>query len=224
MRHIIAQHKYTFLSLVLICMMYLIYGQYYTPESIAQKAGTIIAGDEQGAITGHMGQGSPIIGGAFELVDNHGNVFTEENLKGKHSLVYFGFTYCPDVCPIGLQAMADAHDQLPKEVQDKVNLVFVTVDPERDDPELLSHYLPNFSENMIGLTGTQKQVKDAAKAYKVYYAKDEREDLDALGNYLLNHSSYIYLMDTDGVTNIGFFKHEASPEVIRDGVLQYAYK
>lgn len=220
MRQIIAKNKYTFLSLVLICMMYLIYSQYYTPESLSQK----INATADGAVSGHMGQGSPIIGGAFTLTDHKGKPFTEADLKGKYSLVYFGFTYCPDVCPTGLQAMADAYGQLPEEVRANVNLVFVTVDPERDDSELLAHYLPNFEESFIGLTGTQDEVKEIARAYRVYYAIDERDDLDALGNYLLNHSSYIYLMDMDGVTNLGFFKHEAAPEVIRDGVLQFAYK
>ena len=224
MRKIIGQHKYTFLSLVLICMMYLIYSQYYTPESLAQKAGTMIAGDEHSAAAGHMGQGSPIIGGEFSLYSHEAKPFTQADLKGKYSLIYFGFTYCPDICPTGLQAMSDAYADLPEEVQEKVNLVFVTVDPERDDQSLLAHSLPNFSEGFIGLTGSQESIKSMAKAYKVYYAKDERSDLDALGNYLLNHSSYIYLMDTDGVTNLGFFKHEAPSDVIRDGVLQFAYK
>lgn len=140
------------------------------------------------------GTGQPAIGGPFQLVDQDGRKVDESLLKGKWSAVFFGFTYCPDVCPTTMQALAAAEQRLgPK--ADKLQVVFVSVDPERDTPAQLKTYLSNegFPEQVVGLTGTPEQVAAAAKAYRVYFKKAGEGD-----DYLVDHSTPTYLMDPKG--------------------------
>lgn len=136
----------------------------------------------------------PAVGGPFHLVDQNGKAVDERLLKGRWSLVFFGYTFCPDVCPTTLTTLAAAQDRLGPKGK-KLQVVFITVDPARDTPAQLKTYLasPAFPKGTIGLTGTPAQVDAAAKAYKVYYAK-EGEGQD----YSMNHSSAIYLMDPKG--------------------------
>jgi len=139
-------------------------------------------------------QGQPSVGGPFELVDQDGRPVDEAVLKGKWSAVFFGFTYCPDVCPTTLQALAAAQDQLGPKARD-FQVVFVSVDPERDTPQQLKTYLSAgpFPKGTIGLTGTPAQVGAAAKAYHVFYQK-RGEGAD----YAVDHSTPTYLMDPKG--------------------------
>ncbi|HEX5377167.1 MAG TPA: SCO family protein [Phenylobacterium sp.] len=133
-------------------------------------------------------------GGPFQLVDQTGKPVTEAVLKGKWSAVFFGFTYCPDVCPTTLAAMAQAQERLgPK--ADKLQVVFVSLDPERDTPAQMAAYLANdaFPKGTVGLTGTPEQVAVAAKAYRVFYEKSGTGP-----DYLINHSTASYLMDPKG--------------------------
>lgn len=134
------------------------------------------------------------IGGPFTLEDPTGAAVTEKSWPGKYLLIYFGYTFCPDVCPTTLTTLAAAQDRLGPKGK-KLQVVFITVDPARDTPAQLKTYLasPAFPKGTIGLTGTPAQVDAAAKAYKVYYAK-EGEGQD----YSMNHSSAIYLMDPKG--------------------------
>ena len=135
-----------------------------------------------------------LVGGPFQLVDQNGKPTTEAVLKGQWNAVFFGFTYCPDVCPGTLQALAAASDQLGPKAKD-LKIVFVSVDPGRDNPEQLKSFLSgdNLPKNIVGLTGTPQQVAAAAKAYRVYYK--------AVGDgpgYSVDHSTAIYLMDPKG--------------------------
>jgi protein SCO1 len=134
------------------------------------------------------------VGGPFQLVNQNGVPTTEKALKGKWSAVFFGFTYCPDVCPGTLQGLAAATDQLGPKAKD-LQIVFISIDPARDTPEQMKTYLSAdyVPKTTIGLTGTQEQVQAAAKAYKVYYAKVG----DGPG-YTMDHSTAIYLMDPKG--------------------------
>jgi protein SCO1/2 len=134
------------------------------------------------------------VGGPFQLVDQNGAPTTEKALKGKWSAVFFGFTYCPDVCPGTLQGLAAATEQLGPKADD-FHIVFISIDPARDTPEQMKTYLsaPYVPKSTLGLTGTQEQVQAAAKAYKVYYAKVG----DGPG-YTMDHSTAIYLMDKKG--------------------------
>ena len=148
---------------------------------------------------GPQGSGTALVGGPFSLVNQDGRRVTEKDFLGKYMLVFFGYTYCPDVCPTELQVMTAALDQLGPEA-DRIQPVFVSVDPARDTPEVLKAYVGNFGPRLIGLTGTPEQVAAIAKAYRAYYAKAAGgSDTD----YLMDHSSIIYLMGPDG----RFVKH-----------------
>ncbi|MEN3975492.1 SCO family protein [Emcibacter sp. SYSU 3D8] len=135
------------------------------------------------------------IGGAFELADQTGRAVTDETLKGKYRVVYFGFTFCPDICPTELQAISGALDMLGEDA-DKFTPVFITIDPERDTQAVMGRYLKSFHLSFIGLTGTAEQIAKAAGAYRVFYSKDVPPD--APEAYMMNHSGYVYLMDCDG--------------------------
>ena len=121
---------------------------------------------------------------------------------GQYLLIYFGYTYCPDVCPTSLSVMADAIDLL-GDKGSKITPVFITVDPERDDPAALKMYIEHFHPRLVGLTGTPEQIKVASTAYKAYFAKvgDGYDD----GDYSMDHSSITYLMGPDGefITHFG---------------------
>lgn len=141
------------------------------------------------------GDASVPIGGAFELTDQTGKAVTDETLKGKYRIVYFGFTYCPDICPTELQNISGALDAMGPDAA-KFTPVFITIDPERDTPEVMGKYLTSFHPSFIGLTGTAEQVAKAAGAYRVFYSKEVPPD--APDAYTMNHSGYVYLMDCQG--------------------------
>jgi protein SCO1/2 len=159
--------------------------------------------------------GKALIGGPFSLTDHTGRPFTEKDLRGSYSLIYFGFTYCPDVCPTTLMLMSEALKRLPQTLSNQVQPIFFTVDPERDTVNALKDYVPNFHPRLIGLTGSPEAVQKAAKAYRVYYQinKESPDDED----YLVDHSSFIYLMGPDG-TYITHFADNESPEVIANQI------
>ena len=156
---------------------------------------------------------APAIGGHFDLIDQDGKPVTDAAYAGKYTLIYFGFTYCPDMCPTGLQSISRAMDLLgDKAVQ--VQPLFITVDPERDTPKVVKEYVGNFHPSIIGLTGTAAQVAAAAKAYKVYYKKAEQVD-DT--NYMMDHSTLIFLMGPDGKF-IDTFQEDVEPQLLVQGI------
>jgi protein SCO1/2 len=140
-----------------------------------------------------LASSSSAIGGAFTLVDQNGKPFTEKDLAGKPSLVFFGFTHCPDICPTKLFEITQMLDSLGADAG-KVNAIFITVDPERDTAELLSTYLGSFHASIRGLTGTEQQVTQAMRAYRAFARK---VPLDA-GGYTMDHTTFVYLMDRQG--------------------------
>ena len=158
--------------------------------------------------------GQTTIGGPFTLVDQDGRTVTEAAFKGKPTLIYFGYTYCPDVCPTSLLLMETAIEKLGPDAARKVNLVFITVDPARDTPELLKGYVTNFGPTFVGLTGTAEQVAAATRSYRVYYQKVPGKDG---APYLMDHSSIVYLLDRNG-RFVSHFTHEAKAEAIASGV------
>jgi len=150
------------------------------------------------------------IGGSFRLVDQNGKTVTDADLKGKWSLVYFGYTHCPDACPTALNDIAIALDQLgPK--REAVRSVFITVDPERDTPEVLKAYVTSFDAAILALSGSPEEIARAAKAYRVYYAKHPEPG----GDYSMDHSSVIYVMDPEGRFTASF-THQSTPEEIAE--------
>jgi protein SCO1/2 len=148
------------------------------------------------------------IGGPFALIDQTGARRTDADFHGKLLLVYFGFTYCPDVCPTDLQEIAAAIDRLGP-AGDAVQPVFITVDPARDTPEHLKDYVALFHPRLVGLTGSAADIQNAARAYRVYYATAPLET----GDYTVDHSAFIYLMGRDG-GYIGFFPPGTSAELM----------
>ena len=161
---------------------------------------------------------APTIGGPFTLVDHDGKTVTDQDYSGRFMLVYFGFTYCPDVCPTSLTAIAEALDMLGKDAE-KIAPLFVTVDPERDTPEQMKMYVEHFHPSMIGLTGSLEQVDRAARGYRVYYAKVTDGDADA-DDYLMDHTAITYLMGPDGEFR-AFFSHDATPEEIAKRIREF---
>ena len=152
------------------------------------------------------------IGGPFTLVDQTGTTVTDKEVLKKPSLVYFGYTYCPDVCPLDAQRNADAVDILAEMGLD-VTPVFITIDPARDTPKALADFTSAISLKMIGLTGSAEQVKAASDAYKTYYKQQPASD----DTYLMDHSIYTYLM----LPNIGFaefFDRDITAENLADRV------
>lgn len=153
------------------------------------------------------------LGGPFTLVDQTGKTVTERDFAGRPLLIYFGFTYCPDVCPTELGTIAAALDSMGP-AGEQVTPIFITVDPERDTPEAMADYVSRFHPRLVGLTGTPEQVAQAARAYRVYYAKVQPRDSTA---YLMDHSSFIYFVGSDGrVRNL--FRPETTPEAIAAAV------
>jgi len=176
------------------------------------RLGFLGIGDEPDGIESRA-RGAAEIGGPFTLVNGAGETVTEASFPGQYVLIYFGYTYCPDVCPTSLQAMTDALNQLEPAVLDKVQPVFVSVDPERDTPVDVAEYASFFHPKLIGLTGSPEQVAAAAKAYRVYYARVDQPHSAA--GYLLDHSAITYLTAPDG-SLAAFFKHGTDPNEMAD--------
>jgi protein SCO1/2 len=139
--------------------------------------------------------GTALIGGPFSLVGADGKPVTDRDFRGRYMMVFFGFTHCPDICPAELQVIAQALDQLGDKAK-KVVPIFITLDPERDTPEAMANYVKSFGPNFVGLTGSPEQIAAAAKAYRVAYSKVENKD--SPGNYSVDHSALVYLMDPEG--------------------------
>ena len=136
------------------------------------------------------------VGGAFSLVDHTGKSVTEKSWPGKYKLVFFGFTHCPDTCPTTLQKLSAVMEQVdPKGA--KIVPLFVTVDPERDTAPVMAQYVKNFSPTIVGLTGTEAQIKAIEESYKVYAAKQPSQTKGDYAEYMEDHSAYIYLMSPD---------------------------
>jgi len=166
---------------------------------------------ERGRSTGNIaGMVSAVeIGGPFELVDHTGKTVTDADFHGRYMLVYFGYTYCPDVCPTELAVVAQALDAL-GEAAAQVTPVLITVDPERDTVAILADYVPLFHERLVGLTGSRAQIDQAARGYKAFYKKVED---DGSADYLMDHSSFTYLIGPDGAF-VTAFAYGTPPEDI----------
>lgn len=147
-----------------------------------------------------------LIGGSFSLTNHLNEPVTEKDFLGKYMLIYFGYTYCPDICPTDLQIMADALNMLDPDILNQITPVFVSVDPERDTPEVMAEYIKFFHKNLIGLTGTVEQVEAIKSAYKVYAAKSDNNP-----GYLVDHTAYTYFMDKNGKL-LKHFNHAEAPE------------
>jgi protein SCO1/2 len=145
-----------------------------------------------------------LIGGPFQLQDANGKTVTEADFRGEPFLVYFGYTHCPDVCPATLAQISDVMKRLPDK---PIKALFITVDPERDTPKLMADYVSSFDPRIIGLSGTPQEIAAAEKVYRVYARKAPGKD----GDYGMDHSSIIYLMDAKGAF-VEAFNLERTPD------------
>lgn len=159
--------------------------------------------------------GTAAIGGAFTLTDHHGKTVTEKDFAGKYMLVFFGFTFCPDVCPTTLSFVSQLLDEIGEPAK-QITPLFITIDPARDTAEMMASYVENFHPSIVGLTGTDEQIAAVTKAYKVYYAKAGNDKK----NYTMDHSAYIYFMDTDG-NFLTHFTHDADIKTIANKLKHY---
>ena len=153
------------------------------------------------------------IGGPYSAVDHNGQNVTEQKFLGKFQLIFFGYTYCPDICPTALTEMSAALDLLGNQA-DQIIPIFITIDPERDTPEYLKEYVTYFHPNTIGLSGSLEQITTIARAYRVYFAK-AKQDNDTPDDYLLDHSSITYLMGKDGRYLAHFSLGTSAEEIAR---------
>ena len=142
-------------------------------------------------------KGSGLVGGSFELLDQDRNSITNNSFPSKFKIIYFGFTFCPDVCPMGLTTISEALDSLGTKAK-HIQPIFITLDPLRDTAEVLKSYKENFHESIIFLTGSEEQIRSVAKLYKVYFQKTNDND-----DYLIDHSAITFIMAPSG----GYLKH-----------------
>ncbi|KAF4309331.1 putative copper chaperone sco1 [Botryosphaeria dothidea] len=159
------------------------------------------------------GVGRPKVGGEFSLVDQNGNTFTSEDMKGKYALVYFGFTHCPDICPEELDKMAEMIDEVKKVAGNTLRPVFITCDPARDTPAVMKTYLKEFHPDIIGLTGTYDDIKNVCKKYRVYFSTPP--DVKPGQDYLVDHSIYFYLMDPEGDFVEALGRNQPAPQAAK---------
>jgi cytochrome oxidase Cu insertion factor (SCO1/SenC/PrrC family) len=204
--------KRNFLTLIAICTALTLFAILGIVQS--QKASQSIAFAED---LPNSREGLPTIGGPFELVDYTGKSWKDTDFKGKPFLIYFGYTYCPDICPTALYNMTQALEKLggAKIVQP----VFITVDPERDTASQLQLYSQNFHKDFVMLTGTKAQIDQAVGAYRAHAARASQER--GKDDYLIDHSSIIYLMDKNGQF-VTHFNHQTQPEEIVERVKVHA--
>jgi protein SCO1/2 len=150
------------------------------------------------------------LGGPFSLINQDGKPVSDSDFRGKYLLVYFGYTFCPDMCPTGLSSIAHSLDDLGADAS-KVQPLFITIDPKRDTPAVLKNYVQSFNPAIQGLSGPDDQIAAVAKEYQVYYSREDMDD-DS-GEYMMDHSSLIYLMDPAG-KYIASFPEDVAPPTL----------
>lgn len=196
-------NRYQFFTIIALAALTLIGQGQLSAQAHAQdsKAAAVI-----GEQTSRPDPSAPAvkIGGPYTLIDQNGRVVTDATYRGSYQLVFFGFTYCPDICPTGLQTMITALSLLPAPIAEKVQPILITVDPARDTVEKMREYAAMFSPRLVALTGTETQIAAVAKAYKVYYTQSRIEGDEDEEAYTVNHTSFYYLMNPDGSYNTIF--------------------
>jgi protein SCO1/2 len=190
-----------------------------TPAAIVPylvAAAMIIAGvlwheaDQIGGLGRTVTTGTATIGGPFSLIDQNGRTRTQDDFRGRFMMIYFGYSYCPDICPTTLAEMAAALDKLGSH-RNRIVPLFISIDPERDTPQVLKAYMKAFGADFTALTGSTGNIEKAAKAYRVYIRKHPLAD----GNYSMDHSGVIYLMGPDG-RFVTYYENEIGPDKIAE--------
>jgi protein SCO1/2 len=186
---------------------------------LAANTGWGLAADD-----GDPGRDTPpplasLFGGPFSLVDHDGARRTDLDFSGRHMLIYFGYATCPDICPTGLQTLSTALDLVGARAN-VVQPLFVTVDPARDRPDVLKDYIQHFHPRLIGLTGTEAEIRAVAKAYRVHRRKVEMPDSAGPEDYLVDHASITYVMGPDG-KHLTLFPHGTDAERMAEILTRY---
>ena len=156
--------------------------------------------------------GQADIGGPFHLIDQNGKSVSDADFRGRYMLIYFGYSFCPDVCPTTLAVMAQALEKLGPEAR-RVTPILITIDPERDTPKVLAEYMKAFGPRFVGLTGSVDAIKDAEKKYRVYAVKKPLDPSKPKAGYGMDHSSVLYLMGPNGKL-ISFYDEAISPDAL----------
>lgn len=180
--------------------------------ALALGAGSLFLFSPDDNRTGKPGETSARV--SYALTDGDGNVFTEKSVPTPYSLVFFGYTYCPDVCPTTLSDMAVIMELL-GDAGKRLTPLFITVDPKRDTPDVMKDYASNFHPAIIGLSGDVKDTNAAVKAFGAYY-NAERPDKDDPDSYLVSHTAYLYLMGPNGAGPLHRFKYGDTPKQIAE--------
>ncbi|WAT17589.1 SCO family protein [Aurantiacibacter sp. MUD11] len=182
------------------------------PASLALALAACGSGVDQPALEDAPLYGSALTG-EFDLVDAQGNQVTNRDFAGRYQLIYFGYAYCPDICPFDMQRMVQGYNRFAEanpDLADDVQPIFITIDPARDTPEKVGEYTAAFSEDVIGLTGSPEQIESAAASFFAYYTKLEESEA---GGYLMDHSRAGYLVDREGQP-MALIPVEQSPDAV----------
>lgn len=197
--------KTTKIVLIVWAIALIAAGAWITQDSLL-KSDPEITAEQRGFFTTDS---ASVIGGPFQLTDQNGRRRDSAEFRGKLMLIYFGFTYCPDVCPTALTVVTTALDQLGEQA-DAVVPILITVDPERDTPAVLKDYVAQFSPRYIGLTGNEREIAQVAKSFRVYYAKSPGS---GGAPYLMDHTSLLYLMDQNGRFHTHFTHNNRAEDI-----------
>lgn len=203
------KHRFSLLSLVIILAMYMIVSVYYTPNSTVRMSTAALTGNVAG-----------LVGGEFSMKNQEGKTVSEEMLLGKASLVFFGFTHCPDICPTALSELNTVYESIPFQARKDVQIIFVTLDPKRDTKDHLKDYMHAFNRDFIALRGTENETQQIASNFAVYYTFEEPNEH---GDYNVNHTGFIYLMNHEG-NYVKHFKHNENGRLILQNLLIEAAK
>lgn len=172
--------KYLISTLLILLIGFAVFVYKTTPSKQSTPNDTIFVGAD--------------IGGPFSLTNQNGEAVTDQDYAGQYKLIYFGFTFCPAICPTELQKITEAYRSLPENIREKITPIFISVDPERDTVAVMKDYVALFDPDLIGLTGSVEQVKAVMNEYRIYAAKVKD---DTMSDYTVDHSSYIYLMSPE---------------------------
>ena len=206
---LVTEQKWTLLSLLIVLGM-------FAMAQFTMEAGNLA---KQRQMAKYSGQGKLKLGGEFSLKDKDGRVYSSDNLKGHYTLMFFGYMYCPDICPATLALLTDVYEGLPMAAQEQVQVLFVSVDPKRDVAQDLRDYAQAYNPNFDAVTGSASQLNDMTEKFGTTYEILQPRGLDQ-NDYLVNHSGWIYLLGPEG-EYLRHYPHTMDAELLKNSLLPY---